>query len=262
MPSNHNANGLQNHSIGETYPFTIKIVADNLRGYVIAYNAITGVDAGLRHSFRWERGERFAGEFESAHRAAEQDCRDALAAERLDAAAVAAGDLALLQDLGIGGHDAAFIVVPDDRLPSVAEILPSVRVAVDAAAADAAFADYDSDDQRHEATLAEFRFLIPILRNPDDPSSVHGRALWQAFEDKLVDKFGGFTSGLIVNGAWRDERGAVIRDQSLPFTVAIPDHADARNELFHLLQDACEAFNQQCIYVSFGNGVAQLIYPA
>jgi hypothetical protein len=60
--------GLQKHSIGETYPFSIVIVecAENGRGYCVARNLISGETLT-----RYDYDKNFENSFERAHRAAE-----------------------------------------------------------------------------------------------------------------------------------------------------------------------------------------------
>jgi len=122
------------------------------------------------------------------------------------------------------------------------------------AARDDAFAEFS-------AKLVEFRFLIPILGNnaPDDPSNVHGRQVWDAFESQLTELAGGFTAGYVVRGAWQDNNGRIVRDNSIPYTVAIS--VDREQALRELLANACHAFRQECIYLACG-AFAELVYAS
>lgn len=58
--------GLQRHSVGEIYPWTIMIVGDNCQ----AFHCITG-EKGPMHPFT-----NFGDSFKAAHALAEEDVRD------------------------------------------------------------------------------------------------------------------------------------------------------------------------------------------
>lgn len=68
-----------------------------------------------------------------------------------------------------------------------------------------------------------------------------------AFEDRLLDIAGGFTSEQ-VRGAWRDSDGTVYRDHSIRYTVCLDEQQDAR--LLACLPDVCASCRQEALFTA------------
>jgi hypothetical protein len=104
--------------------------------------------------------------------------------------------------------------------------------------------------------LRECRFLIPLCRDKDISDGEHHETdTWQWLDDELTSRFDGRTksSGLF-QGAWKNPKtGALTRDESIQFLVAVPE---ARlDEIRELLGRACGVFAQQCIYLTIAGNV-------
>lgn len=98
--------GLQAHSIGELYPWSI-VVIDNAaenRGYCVARNLTTGKTL-TRREYDSSPAASEGESFELAHALAESDARKAIAAENRDR--ITPADVALLAELGVSSSPAA-----------------------------------------------------------------------------------------------------------------------------------------------------------
>lgn len=60
----------------------------------------------------------------------------------------------------------------------------------------------------------------PLVPRRDNAGQAFGREDWQSLEDRLFERFGGFTREQYVAGAWR-AGDRVYRDASRRYTVAI-----------------------------------------
>lgn len=103
--------------------------------------------------------------------------------------------------------------------------------------------------------LLECSFLIPIRRDRHlSDGGPHNRQAWKWLDIELYD-FGGATrAGELYEGWYLDpDTKVAVNDFSKKYIVAIP-----RRELGHLrsvLREACNRFQQKCIYLSVAGAV-------
>lgn len=88
--------------------------------------------------------------------------------------------------------------------------------------------------------------LIPLVE--DTSREPHPKDRWLALERAIIDHCGGITRGPNVSGAWVDDEGALIEDESREYRFA----TDSEEVAFHLARFACSRFDQQCIYLQVG----------
>jgi len=107
--------------------------------------------------------------------------------------------------------------------------------------------------------MKTYTFLVPLVR--DDSKLPHGGLVWRRLESKLTELAGGFSRGGVVRGAWKDELGAVVRDSSIPYTVAIEGGADGAGgscenpALVRIVSEFIKLeFCQRCVFYTVGEG--------
>jgi hypothetical protein len=104
-------------------------------------------------------------------------------------------------------------------------------------------------------SLVECSFLIPIRRDRHlADGGLHNKQAWRWLDAQLYD-FGGATrAGELYEGWYLDpDTKAPVHDLSKKYIVAIP-----RRELGRLrvvLREACNVFQQKCIYLSVAGAV-------
>lgn len=104
--------------------------------------------------------------------------------------------------------------------------------------------------------VLECSFLIPLRRDAEiSDGELHAPQAWQWLRNELYSRFDGWTIAPgIYEGAWKNARTRQpIHDQTRRFIVALAEERVA--ELRQLLRDACEQFDQQCIYLSVAGEV-------
>lgn len=105
--------------------------------------------------------------------------------------------------------------------------------------------------------LVACEFLIPVVA--DSTRQPFPADVVSAWESELVTRFGGFTLRGIVSGAWADDAGLVVTDESRCYLVAVaPERLD---DLRAFLREACKVFDQRVIYFQMV-GKAELLGPA
>jgi hypothetical protein len=98
--------------------------------------------------------------------------------------------------------------------------------------------------------------LIPVVSDTTrEPWAADKIASW---EERLARRFGGFTLRGIVRGAWLDEQGLVVSDESYCYLVAVD--AEEIDALRAFGREACREFEQRCIFFQV-IGAAELLYP-
>lgn len=235
--SHHENSGLQSHSIGDTYPWGVKIVANKRFGHCIAWNLLTNEHAN-KFAFQWDQNAFSGvvgslGTFETAHKLAENVAAALLAEDKQYApieAAVAKDEA--FADLARADRE--------DRQNNALRI---------AAAKDEAFAESPK-------RLAEYRFLIPTTRNGG--MQPHNVDLLNSFKNWLLQAFGGYTIGGLVVGCWVDGNGKEITDHSNTYYVA----TDNPDLLLAWLPYWAGRFDQECLYVAKTSDDARLIPAA
>ncbi len=113
-----------------------------------------------------------------------------------------------------------------------------------------------------QARVVECSFFIPIVRDGNlSDGLAHDPKMWAKLYEELFVRFGGRTiaPGLYA-GAYRDpDTGQEVGDQSQRIIVAIPDAN--LDDLRQLLAEACDWFQQKCIYLSVAGQVEYISKP-
>lgn len=98
--------------------------------------------------------------------------------------------------------------------------------------------------------------LIPVTSDTtSQPWPADKLAAWEA---SLAKRFGGFTLRGIVRGAWLDEKGLLVSDESYCYLVAV--ETSKIDDLRAFARAACGEFEQRCIFFQVLGG-AELLYP-
>jgi hypothetical protein len=104
--------------------------------------------------------------------------------------------------------------------------------------------------------MFECSFLIPVRRDANlSDGDLHPIEVWQWLNASLYDRFSGRTLAPgFYEGVYKDpDTGLPVQDQSRRYIIAIPD--DRINDLRDFLREACEQFQQKCIYLSVAGRV-------
>ncbi len=106
-----------------------------------------------------------------------------------------------------------------------------------------------------EKRLLECSFLIPTRRDRNlSDGGTHKTTAWQWLHGRLYE-FGGATRAKeLYEGWYRDpDTRRAVRDVSRKYFVALS--SDRIELLRYLLREACEVFQQKCIYLSVAGRV-------
>jgi len=103
-------------------------------------------------------------------------------------------------------------------------------------------------------TMQEFTFYIPVVRDSD--KKPHNENRWSFLEDRMARAFGGYTRKANVTGAWLDDSGKLIRDESRVYSIGVSEDKLVNWQRFSA--SLAVIFDQQCIYVC-ESGVASLV---
>jgi hypothetical protein len=104
-------------------------------------------------------------------------------------------------------------------------------------------------------TLLECSFLIPIRRDINlSDGKCHKKRAWKWLEQRL-EAFGGATEPSAPYHGWYfdPDTGTRVTDVSRNYIVAVPRWR--LDELRALLRNACDVFQQKCIYLSIAGHV-------
>ncbi len=107
------------------------------------------------------------------------------------------------------------------------------------------------------AALRKCTILIPLAYNDGTP--VPGDVLVQ-IENRLYERFGGYTVAGTVDGAVRMADGTRANDRSLVLWVAVP--AERIDELRHEVAVLARELRQESIYFEISDGSVELVAPA
>jgi hypothetical protein len=108
----------------------------------------------------------------------------------------------------------------------------------------------------------ECSFFIPLTRDSNLSDGLpHKADVWEKLETELFARFsGGTTAPGVYTGFYADpDTGQRVNDESKRFIVALSE--SRLPELRQLLADACEWFQQKCIYLSVGGDVEFINKP-
>lgn len=109
--------------------------------------------------------------------------------------------------------------------------------------------------------MQQYQFIIPEKRDSD--KLPHTSEEWSRLADSLFAVADGFITDYVL-GYWRDDSGEIVGDSSRRYTVAVGEWlivGGICSGLKAIVRDACETFDQQCIYFVHPDGTAELIYP-
>ena len=109
--------------------------------------------------------------------------------------------------------------------------------------------------------LVECSFYIPINRDANISDGLpHTTDLWEKLDIELYKRFeGGTVAPGLYQGFYRDpDTGTRVDDESMPYIVALPE--EKLEPLKALLREACEWFQQKCVYLSIA-GRVEFIRP-
>src|SRR5437016_3106473 len=107
-----------------------------------------------------------------------------------------------------------------------------------------------------ESRTVECSFFIPIHRDANlSDGALHGQETWEKLNDELFARFDAGTAAPdLYRGFYRDpDSGQRVDDESRRFLVAVSE--TALDEVRRLLVEACEWFQQKCIYLSVAGQV-------
>ena len=105
-------------------------------------------------------------------------------------------------------------------------------------------------------TLVECSFLIPVRRDAlMSDGKPHEPVAWDRLEDELyVRLMSGTTAPGLYVGFYTDpDTGQKVSDESRRMIVAIPEQRV--DDLRQLISEACDWFQQKCIYLSIAGRV-------
>jgi len=94
--------------------------------------------------------------------------------------------------------------------------------------------------------LAEYTFLIPLVRDSDRREHDKRANDWLA--SKLYKTFGGYTLAGTVRGTWKDSNGNELYDDSTVYRVAIEPNLVYK--LRRIIESCKIVFDQQTVYVA------------
>ncbi len=109
--------------------------------------------------------------------------------------------------------------------------------------------------------MVECAILIPTLRDSEiSDGEPHGVAAWQWLEERILERFGGFTIAPgEYPGIWKSAlTSSRVSDRSKKYYVAIA--MTKVDELRAIVREACVVFQQQCLYLSVA-GHVEFIEP-
>lgn len=106
---------------------------------------------------------------------------------------------------------------------------------------------------RQADAFVEVRFLVPL---EDNRGVAFDDSRFEWLEDRLAERFGGYTVEGVFPGAWHDGR-RVVRETSRRYLVAVPE--ERVDELIGFLHDVKREFHQESLYVSVIRGAVMFL---
>lgn len=100
--------------------------------------------------------------------------------------------------------------------------------------------------------MVKTMFLVPLVDNDGQPFEAEA---WRELERQLM-QFGGFTSGIVVEGAW-EAGGRIYRDTSRTYLVALESWTQLPQWL-EVIRWVREQFRQKAIYVEIA-GIPEIV---
>ena len=113
-----------------------------------------------------------------------------------------------------------------------------------------------------DETIVECSFLIPIRRDVNlSDGKDHEPETWDKLNAEMFSRFGGRTIAPgVYSGAYRDpDTGLEVPDESVKYFIAIPE--TMFDQLRQLLVEACNLFQQKCIYLNIAGKVEFVVKP-
>jgi len=173
--------GLQNHSVGELYPWSVVRIGDRCEQPRQLVSGETGPEFPLLDF----------GDGVSAYQQAEKWIRERIASEQADS-----------------GSAGKYV----DGMRELGELAYSP----DGSIVDSVLANHY--DWPAEPVFVEYRFLLPIefANGQFVPASQFSK-----LESKLVDTFGGYSKQAGIVGQWVDDSGLLFSDTSIQYSIGI-----------------------------------------
>ena len=211
--------GLQDHSVGSYYPWTVSAKHTYAGIEYYAWNTVSG-----------EQGPQFPAwsnyHNDSGHSLAESWIEDRLAR---DQAETAKRNLLERLDSIVEKELSEIIAIPDTEHPTRFVLTPR-----------------NLTEPVESVSLSEYTFLVPVVRNTS--KSLHSDSCWQWLYGKLSYLFHGYTLAGTVSGSWIDSEGLEVSEDSRVVRVAIPDNR--KPELLEVLETVKVYFDQETIYLA------------
>lgn len=211
--------GLQDHSVGELYPWSIVQIGDQ---FVQARHGITG-----------EQGPEFTMESmdsRHAYKLAEHWVKDKLASS-----------------LAMAKHAESIVAFQANQAcePDAMQALVELRDKRDDVV----------DEWKHGVKLAEYSFIVP---RQDNSGNYFPTSEFDAIEHKLLAAFYGF-SRLDIYGEWVDDGGNKFDDISYQYSVAFKSTNANIDKLLQIVAYVKTRFDQEKIYISQDSSNVRLV---
>jgi hypothetical protein len=113
-------------------------------------------------------------------------------------------------------------------------------------------------ENKGNETMKEAYIHLPVMSNEGHDFPL---AMREAFEDRLLEAFGGYSNS-IVHGAWKDPKtGIVYREPMQRYVIAHDWDGFAAGKLRRLARLAATTFEQECIYINLPSTGVEFIEP-
>jgi hypothetical protein len=106
-------------------------------------------------------------------------------------------------------------------------------------------------------TLRKCTILLPLAYNDSTPIPP---TVLTNIQDRLYDRFGGYTVVGRVTGAYRTDDGTRVNDESLVVWVAVP--AERIDELRREAARICHVLRQESLYFEVSDAAVELVDPS
>ncbi len=237
--------GLQDHSVGELYPWSIVQVGDQ---FIQARHGVSGEQSPefqIRHVVGIDRGLSI----QHTYRQVELWVQDKLVnQDKLDGMVKWYQDKA--SESGRSSHDADKLANQacedkHEKCVNAMRELSELREKRDDVV----------DEWKHGVKLAEFSFIVPRRNNAGEYFPI---SEFDAIEHKLLAAFDGFTR-TDVYGKWIDDCGIATEDLSYQYSVAFKSTNANIDKLLQIVAYVKTRFDQEKIYISQDSSNVRLV---
>lgn len=219
--------GLQEHSVGELYPWSIKQVGDK---YCQAFHAVNGEKLAIVPMITLSSSQ--------AYLRCEELIRIRLESDKQESAGQYVDVHRELSELQLDSFEQELDELEQKRNDSYdTEAKLSVIVAV-------------QDAWQRGEKLVEYSFLIPIETHT---------SYWVGLEKNLLQAYGGYTKQTGVSGGWKDANGKTVLDDSVRYSVACRCTNENQDKLLAIIADCKRVYKQDTIYLSLSSGTVRIV---